>query len=148
MNKGTKIALLIIGFAVIASGVTWALIGEDTEEHDHTTHSHNHENVIENMTTTDANNTESVAATITYTNTGFTPDNITVSTGDKITITNASGSELDFGSDPHPTHTDNSDLNVGDVADGHGKTFTVTKKGNWGYHNHYNRTNQGRIIVQ
>jgi hypothetical protein len=51
-------------------------------------------------------------------------------------------------SDPHPTHTDNPQLNQGDIAFGASKTFTLTTKGTWGFHNHHDATQHGTITVK
>ena len=48
----------------------------------------------------------------------------------------------------NPTHTKDSELNVGNVPQGSSKTFTVTKKGTWSYHNHNNASDTGTIIVE
>ncbi len=49
---------------------------------------------------------------------------------------------------PHPIHTDDPDLNVGTVKPGESMTFTVTKTGEYGYHNHLNPSDKGRITVE
>lgn len=103
-------------------------------------------------TPTSSNATESKAPTapilIRYTNSGFTPVKVSVKAGTQITILNDSSSELDFNSDPHPSHTDNAEFNVGKIAQGEDKTFAVTKLGTWGYHNHLNPDDKGSIVVQ
>jgi plastocyanin len=88
------------------------------------------------------------AKKITYTASGFQPASLTVNSGDTIEITNSSNGVLQFQSDPHPQHTDNPELNVGVVSAGQTKTFTVTTKGQWGYHNHLNSAQHGEINVQ
>lgn len=88
------------------------------------------------------------AGTITYTASGFQPSVLTIKVGDTVTITNSSGHPLQFQSDPHPTHTNEPELNVGNVDSGHSATFKVTKMGSWGYHNHLNTSDTGTIKVQ
>lgn len=89
-----------------------------------------------------------VAATITYTDGGFEPASVTVKSGDRIRIENKSSSSLSFNSDEHPTHTDQSELNVGNVAQGSSREFTVSETGTWGYHNHDNSSHTGEIVVE
>lgn len=86
--------------------------------------------------------------TINYVDAGFGPDNLSVKAGTTITIKNSSTSEIQFASDPHPAHTDNTELNVGLVAGGASKSFTVTKVGVWKFHNHLNPNQTGQITVQ
>ena len=89
------------------------------------------------------------ASTITFSDSGFSPSTITVKSGSTVTVKNSSAStSLDFDSDPHPVHTDNPELNIGSIAPGSSKSFTVTKTGSWGYHNHLNPSQRGTLVVQ
>jgi len=87
------------------------------------------------------------AATITYTDNGFSPAKTTVNSGDTVAIKNDSSNVMQFDSDPHPQHTDDLDLNVGTVDPGQTVTFKVTKKGTFGFHDHLNAENTGTIVV-
>lgn len=91
---------------------------------------------------------QNVIATITYSNSGFSPSTTTVKSGSVMAIKNTSSSDMQLQSNPHPVHTDDSDLNVGTVAAGQTKSFTVTKKGTFGFHNHLNIGNTAKITVQ
>ncbi len=108
-------------------------------------------------TTTSSNNSApsdqpspdtSAVATITYGDTGFSPSKITVKAGSKVEIKNTTSHNMQFDSDPHPVHTDDTDLNAGLVAAGGSMTFTVTKKGTFGYHNHLDPSETGTIIIE
>jgi len=88
------------------------------------------------------------AATITYDGNSFSPSSVTVKSGDTVAIKNTSSSDVQFQSNPHPTHTDDTDLNVGVVMAGQTANFTVTKKGTFGYHNHLNPDQTGSITIQ
>ncbi|HEU4716010.1 MAG TPA: cupredoxin domain-containing protein [Candidatus Saccharimonadales bacterium] len=88
------------------------------------------------------------AATITYSDSGYSPSTITVKSGDTIAIKNTSSSEMQFDSDPHPIHTDDEELNAGPVAPGQTVTFTVTTTGTYGYHNHLNPNDTGTIVIK
>lgn len=87
-------------------------------------------------------------ATITLTSTGFSPENITIKAGQKVTWLNKSGTEAAVNSDPHPTHTNYAPLNLGSFADGASLILTFDKAGTYGYHNHLNPNVRGTIIVQ
>lgn len=93
-------------------------------------------------------NISSEAATITYTNDGFSPTKLTVKAGTRVTIKNTSSTELNLLSNPHPVHTDNPELNTENIGPGESTTFTPTIKGTWGYHNHENSGDTGTLIVQ
>lgn len=98
-------------------------------------------------TTSPPANRQTSAATITYDGNGFSPAALTVNSGTTVTIKNTSNQELQMDSNPHPIHTDDTDLNVGLVGPGGSQTFTVTKTGTFGYHNHLDPTQTGTIII-
>lgn len=91
---------------------------------------------------------QQVAATITYSNSGFSPSTTTVKSGDTVAIKNTSSNDLQMDSNPHPIHTDDTDLNVGLVSAGQTKIFTVTKTGTFGFHNHLNPGDTATITIQ
>lgn len=100
-------------------------------------------------TTTVPTSTDTTATgtTIDYQN-GFSPSTTTVQAGSTVTFKNDSSRAIQVQSDPHPAHTDNPELNVGTIDAGSSKTITVTTVGDWGFHNHLNPSETGRITVQ
>ena len=88
------------------------------------------------------------AATITYDGSGFSPATTTVKSGDTVAIKNTSSSDMQLDSNPHPVHTDDTDLNVGMVGAGQTVTFKVTKKGSFGFHNHLNPSQTAKIVIE
>lgn len=102
----------------------------------------------QNTNTPSTPNTEQTANTITFDGSRFSPSTLTVASGTSVTIKNTSSQALQLDSNPHPVHTDDTDLNVGTVAAGQSQTFTVTKKGTFGYHDHLEAGIQGKITVQ
>lgn len=84
---------------------------------------------------------------ITYTENGFSPSTVNVKSGSKLTVVNSSGRSVDFASNPHPIHTDMLELNFGVIKPGESKTAPLTKKGEWRYHDHFNASAGGKIIV-
>jgi plastocyanin len=105
-------------------------------------------NTTNEPTQTSSNSDAKVAATITYTDSGFEPAVTTVKSGDTVKIVNNSSEELQMDSNPHPTHTDDVELNVGIVAQGQSKTFVLKTKGTWGFHNHLDPGNTAKVDVQ
>lgn len=139
----TKAIIGIIIVAVLAVGGYFAFHKSGPS------YSSTSNNSTSNAPSSNATNpTKPAAATITYTNSGFSPATITVKSGDTVAIKNDSSSEMALDSNPHPVHTDDTDLNVGTVAPGQTMTFTVIKKGTFGFHNHLNPSDQGTIVVQ
>lgn len=137
MGKSGKVIVAIIVVAIIAGG-GWLLMGNKPDKSTSTSSTANQ----------DSQTNEAVAATITYTDSGFSLSSNTVMSGAKVRIVNNSKKEIKLASNPHPVHTDNPELNVGDIEAGDSKTFTLTTKGMWGFHNHYVPTNGGTITVE
>lgn len=150
MKKSTIIIGSIVAAILVIVGI-YAVTGseDDPGTTSGTDTSQNTDN-SDSADSTDASDTDEAVAgdTIAYTDSGFSPATLTVTAGTTITIKNDSTQELQFNSDQHPIHTDNSDLNVGDVAPGESKTFTISEAGTWGYHNHLNSGDGGEIIVE
>lgn len=95
-----------------------------------------------------SSNQSATENTITYSDNGFSPATLTVTSGTKITIKNNSSGPLQFDSNPHPQHTDDPELNVGPIEPGSSATVTVTQTGSHAYHNHLNASDTGTIIVE
>src|SRR3989344_3689955 len=95
---------------------------------------------------------EKVVATVTFSDSGVSPATVTIKSGEAITWTNSGSGAVQVASDPHPTHTDNKELSNGQsalqLAPGASSTVTLTKTGNWGYHDHLNPSVKGKVSVQ
>lgn len=127
-----KIAIIVVALLVIGAGVYFMVQQNSTTP----------------QSSSPAADTQEVAATITYTDSGYAPETITVKSGQTIAIKNESSTQTQFDSDPHPIHTTNAELNVEIIEPGEVKTFTVTKTGTFGYHNHLNPSQTGTIIIE
>lgn len=81
--------------------------------------------------------------------TGFTPAQIKVKAGTKVTWTNQDTVAHQPSSNPHPVHIDLAELGTGPVLQ-QGQTFSFTpiKPGTWGYHDHLNAALGGTIEVE
>lgn len=156
INEGMhmkKVLIVVILLAVVGIGA-WLIIGKDNNSSD-TTSTTNSQKAENNETKSNtpsepsvASDNTPVAATITFTNNGFESGTITVKSGDTVEIKNDSNQPLQMDSDPHPAHTDDPELNVGVVSPGESQKFTLTTKGTWGYHNHLNPNDRGRVNVE
>ena len=89
------------------------------------------------------------ANTISITETGFLPENLTIKSGDTVVFVNNGQAQHWPASDPHPAHTNyagfdaEKSLETGDTFN-----FTFTKTGVWEFHDHLNPVLRGTIIVQ
>lgn len=141
MTKTTKIILAIILVAIII-GVGVAM----NKSKDDTTSTPTNSNSSSSDHSNDGD-TEA-AVTITYDGDAFSASASTIKAGQSVRVINNSDKSLDFDSDPHPVHTDNKELNVGAIEPGGDATFTITKKGTWGYHNHLDSSQNGELTVE
>jgi plastocyanin len=107
--------------------------------------------------------TAPMSMTVTYGPNGFSPSSVTIATGGTVTwVAGPGADELWLASNPHPTHEGyDGTTRAQHCATGYkgpqpfdqcsvGTTFsfTFTKVGSWGYHNHGNHSDTGTVIVQ
>lgn len=139
----SKVIIAVVALVVVGGGA-WAL---SSDSDDNATNSNTTGTAQTKPSTSSQTDEKQSVSTIVYDGTTFTPNQMAVKSGSKVTIKNTSSVVLELDSDPHPTHTTDKDLNVGIVAPGASQTFTVTKKGTFGYHNHIVPTQKGTIQV-
>jgi plastocyanin len=94
-----------------------------------------------------------IAATITITASGVSPNSVTVAPGSRVTFTNNDSRPHEPASDPHPTHGSCPPIDqIGSIAAGQSRTSgNLNTTGTCTYHDHLNDTNaslRGTIRVQ
>lgn len=99
------------------------------------------------------------SATVEYSVNGFSPAEVTIRKGGKVTFTSVDGSPIWVASNAHPTHTEYDGTSrdehcvgrVGTSFDqctaGPSYSFVFLKVGTWGYHNHLSPNNLGAVTV-
>lgn len=146
MNKTGKILLALAVVVVVAVGaVLFANMYKQPAANDSSGNDTNTES--QNSSETSQPATEP-AVTITYDGTSFSLSSNSVKAGETVKVVNNSSKELDFDSDPHPVHTDNSELNAGPIDAGKSKSFVLNTKGTWGFHNHLDSSQRGSLTVE
>lgn len=86
---------------------------------------------------------------ISYTDNGFTPSTVTVSSGTTVVFENNSSQSMRVASDPHPVHTALPEFDARQgVAFDQSYDFTFTQEGSWGFHNHLAPQHGGTVIVE
>ncbi len=107
--------------------------------------------VIEDNTTIDASpTTAQEGTTITYKDGAFSPSEVEITAGTVVTFKNESNTEEVWpASNPHPIHTGLSgfDANKG-LKMGEMYTFTFTRTGTFGFHDHLHPKTTGKITVK
>ena len=104
-------------------------------------------------------NTAPMSATITYSGTSFSPQEVTIKKGGTVTWKNTSGGSMWVASAQHPTHMvysgtsrtehcpDTANSTFDQCVGGGDYSFTFVKTGTWGYHDHLNVSAFGKVIV-
>lgn len=84
---------------------------------------------------------------ITLTKSGFSPNQITVRVDTAVRWKNESGAKQTVNSDNYPTNQLHRQLNFGVFANDSSFTYTFKTPGVYGYHNQFNHTQEGKVIV-
>lgn len=143
MSKNTTIVVIIAIALIIGIGALVATRPKATPSNSTTT------TIATPSTSSTPTTTPATASTtVKFDGNGFSPAMATVKSGSQITFENDSNQTIQVESDPHPTHTDNPQLNIGTIAPGASKSATLTTTGNWGYHDHLDPSLTGRVTVQ
>ena len=145
MNKTTKAIIAIVIVAIVALGV-WAFANMKKPADQNKVSESTSSQTQPNPSTPEGQS--DVGAVIVYNSDGFSPGTFTVKSNQKIRIINETDEMIEFASDPHPTHTINPEMNSGDIEAGGTKEVTVTRKGEWGFHNHFNPSKRGTMTVE
>ena len=88
------------------------------------------------------------SAVISYTESGFSPAQVTVKVGQSVEFKNSSDSNVQVNSAVHPTRELYPILNIGVIAPGESTSVTFDKAGTYKYHNHLNASQTGQIVVE
>ena len=86
---------------------------------------------------------------VAYAEEGFSPTVLRVKVGTTVRFRNDTTADLRVASDPHPTHDNLSAFDsVSLLSQGESYSFTFTRLGTFGYHNHQQASHKGTIIVE
>ena len=86
--------------------------------------------------------------TVTVESSGFSPAEVSIKTVTRVNWTNNSGGEISINSDEHPTHRLNPELNLGPIPNGSNASVVFDKAGTYTYHDHYNPSRTGTVVVE
>ncbi len=132
---------------IIAAAVAVLLIGGGTYWIIHQSSQTQQKKTASDKTSQQADHGASATVTIVYGNSGFPSETFMVKAGGAVTVKNDSNHDLEFSSGPHPTHTEETELNMGVLHPGESGSFKVTKVGTWGFHNHFKEEDTGSLMV-
>lgn len=144
MNSKLILGIVVI---IIAGALGWFFFSTDSTKSDQSAATTTKE---ESSATSSAG--VSGESTIAYTDSGFSPQSLTVKTGESINWVNDSSRTVQVGSAIHSSHTVNQEITnnqyVIELAPGESAKVQLTKTGEWGYHDHLKPSMTGTIIVQ
>ena len=103
---------------------------------------------VNTQTNTKAQNNNESSMTVLLTANGYEPAEIKIKAGAQIVWTNKSGSTATVNSDNHPAHLLWPFLNLGTFKNGETVSVVFDKAGTYTYHNHFNPTQKGKVIVE
>lgn len=147
MDKKTIIAIAVIA-TVLLGTVAFALSNPTDNERNVSTNNGaaaSEQTVIPESDQDVAVNGD--VATITFTDEGFTPAEITVKKGTKITVINNADRDVQFSSDEHPSHRDNPEMNLRTLGTGESDSYTANTVGTHMFHDHIDESQVGTVIV-
>jgi plastocyanin len=176
--KLSTIIVIFVGILIIATGAWWYMSqNSDTTQTPQTATTVNVNNETNTTstgtqtgTTTSGGIDVGVTAgvntaktvTVNYSAAGFSPATVTINKGDTVKFVSTDGSSMWVGADEHPSHTEYDGTSRGthcaagyageksfdQCAAGSTYSFTFTKTGSFGYHNHVAAQKSGTVIVQ
>lgn len=129
-KTGMLITVGIVAFLVIMAGATTMLITGNVASNNKL------------ASDSESDKVKAQAVTVTYSDTGFSPQSITVTKGTTVNFINKSQIPLWVATDPHPEHTDYPEFESVKANDGKlpemGQDFSFVFKetGTWKYHSH------------
>jgi len=159
MSKNNKIIVAAIIIAVILGIAYVFYVKPQTTQAPNivTNESIQNQPIVTNKPITNA----STSATVTYNGTSFSPTNVTIKQGGTVNFINKSVNPMWVASNPHPFHTDYDSTNkqthcvagyagpkpFDECSSGASFSFTFSKIGFWGYHDHLNGNATGTVVV-
>jgi len=106
-------------------------------------------NTVTNNTNTKTQTSDNlVSTTVMLTAQGYEPAEIKIKVGSQVVWTNNSGSTATVNSDNHPAHLLWPFLNLGTFKNGETVSVVFDKAGTYTYHNHFNPSQKGKVIVE
>lgn len=145
-NSVPKLAIVGLVIAVLAvAGVVVYAVQNDTSKP--ATKPTTTTTTASSPSATDTVPAPSERVTIAFTDQGFEPSKVTVKKGTTVVIQNKSSRSVQFSSDDHPAHTENTEMNLGVVKTGEFGSYVADKAGTWGYHDHLDEVKTGTVTV-
>jgi plastocyanin len=146
-NKGLWTTIIVIVVILAVALVAWSMMKGD-EVADTNTNTDTANTVGNQLGTSTESFVAPKTVNVSLTDTGYSPQSLTINQGDTVTFTNNSTGRMWTASAPHPQHTDYPEFDQKAAANAGGTfSFTFNKVGTWKFHNHMNPSQFGSITV-
>ncbi len=142
-----KLAILVVGLMLVAAACNK---NSDTNNDPYQTPDNSNTQTPPADETPTGTTTPPATKTVTInmTASGFSPANVTIKKGDSVVFKNTDSNPHWPASAPHPTHTALPGFDaLKGIAAGASYSYTFTKVGAWGYHDHLNSSLFGKVTV-
>lgn len=169
--KKSVVAILVIVVVIIAGFFLWSNSADapenstDMMDDDSTMQEvgdvHDDDSMMDDDAMDDSSMMEGGASvtTVSYTDDGFVPKEITINKGETVMFVNDSSHGMWVASAVHPTHSLYPEKSAGaclgsdfdeceNDPPGTSWAFTFDQVGTWGYHNHSRASDTGKVIVK
>jgi plastocyanin len=140
---------IFLAVVILGGGAYLLFNGSDTEEANPAPAARTERETGDDSQAAAPNEQPAAAATVTYTDSGFSPATVTIKRGQTVRFTNQTDGPMWVASDDHPVHNDLPGFDaLGDLGRGQSYEFTFDTAGTWGYHNHSASVDRGTVIVE
>ncbi|MBI4009056.1 cupredoxin domain-containing protein [Candidatus Roizmanbacteria bacterium] len=151
MNNKTLIGivvavLVILGAVVVMKSQQTTQVAPSQSQEATTTVSPEEATASPEITTENAMMEKEVKVNLT--DSGFDPQEITVKVGTKVVWVNKTDQTGNVSSAKHPTHLVYPPLNLGDFEPGESVSLVFNEAGSYGYHDHLNPSQFGKVVVE
>lgn len=160
MKTSTVVAIVVA--VIVIAGAAWFFLQPTATNNIQVNTNETAGTTTESTTTATTTPATNNTVTVLYGTNGFTPSTVTIHQGDTVTFVNNGSDQMWVASAPHPTHTGydgttesvhcaggyTGALPFDQCAAGKNFSFTFTKVGTWAYHNHFNTSAFGKVVVQ
>jgi plastocyanin len=153
---------IVIAIIIVFAGGWYLLSGKTAKAPTSETSVSNQMPIIDSATPEMIVENTVPTVTVTYTDQGFSPKEVTVTLGTTVNFVNQSSGNMWVATAPHPAHTAYSGTSLSQhcpdttssafdaceaYATGSSFSFTFNKEGTWKYHDHVNASRFGSVIV-
>ena len=152
-SNSTKIGLIVAALVVVlgigAAVYALTMPSDETDTNQTATEtSQPTADTSEDPAAVDATENAVGSTVITFTDDGFDKSNYSAKAGEAVTVTNDSSMDVQFSSDDHPSHRENTELNMATLSPGESGTFTPPGAGSYDFHDHINDQFTGTLTVE